>query len=130
FVNPFYGTSCAAPTGASVAALIKSANPALTSAQIKSAMLNTAIDIDASGADADSGFGIVMPYPAMQSLALPGKAFAEFNTYTLAEACGDGDGLVSPGEVGSLTVNLKNTGLLSATGVTSTLTSSTAGVTI
>jgi hypothetical protein len=130
FVNPFYGTSCAAPTGASVAALIKSADTALTPAQIKSAMLNTAIDIDVAGPDADSGYGIVMPYPAMQSLALPGKAFAEFNTYTLSEACGDGDGLVSPGETGTLTVNLKNTGTLSATDVTSTLTSSTAGVTV
>jgi hypothetical protein len=129
-VNPFFGTSCAAPTAASIAALLQSASNTLTPAQIKAAMLNTAIDIDASGPDQDSGYGIVMPYPAAQALGLKGKAFLEFNSYTLSEACGNGDDLVSPGETGSLTLNVKNTGLLSATGVTGTLTTSTAGVTV
>jgi subtilisin family serine protease len=90
FGSPFFGTSCAAPTAAAIAGLIKSANPALTPAQIKTALTSSAIDIEAVGIDRDTGNGIVMPYPAMQSLALAGKAFVEFNGATATETCCNG----------------------------------------
>jgi len=132
FPTLFYGTSAAAPHAAAIAALIKSANPALTQAQIKTALQSTAIDIETAGTDRDSGAGIVMAYPALQSLGAPvvGKAFIELSTVTKTETCCNGDSLIDPGESGALSVNLKNVGLLDATAVTATLTTSTPGVTI
>ena len=62
---PFFGTSAAAPHAAAVAALIKSARPTYTSAQILNAMKQTALDIRAAGLDRDSGSGIVMALEAV-----------------------------------------------------------------
>jgi subtilisin family serine protease len=63
--NPFFGTSAAAPHAAGIAALIKSARPSLTPAQIRDAMISTALDIQAAGIDRDSGYGLVMAPPAV-----------------------------------------------------------------
>lgn len=64
---PFYGTSAAAPHAATIAALVKSANPSLTNAQIKAIMVNTALDTMAVGADRDAGYGIAMALTAVQA---------------------------------------------------------------
>lgn len=64
---PFFGTSAAAPHAAAVAALVKSANPSLTSAQIKQILYSTALDNMASGVDRDSGYGIVSAPAAVQA---------------------------------------------------------------
>lgn len=131
FSNPFYGTSAAAPVAAAIAGLIKSANPALTPAQIRTALTSTAIDIEAPGVDRDAGHGIIMPYPAMQSLGLSGMAFLEFNGATATVTTdGNSNTLVDPGEEATLSVGLRNAGLLGATGITTTLTTSTPNVVI
>ncbi len=57
---PFFGTSAAGPHAAGIAALVKSANPALTNTQIRSILTDTAIDNMAPGVDRDSGYGILM----------------------------------------------------------------------
>ncbi|HQR11936.1 MAG TPA: S8 family serine peptidase [Casimicrobiaceae bacterium] len=62
---PFFGTSAAAPHAAAVAALVKSAKPTYTNAQILNAMKQTALDIRAPGIDRDSGYGIVMALEAV-----------------------------------------------------------------
>lgn len=56
---PFFGTSAAAPHAAGIAALVKSANPALTNQQIYSILRNTALDNMEAGVDRDSGYGIL-----------------------------------------------------------------------
>jgi HYR domain/Subtilase family len=66
--NPFFGTSASAPHAGAIAALIKSFNPELTPAQIKTILTSTAIDIEAAGWDRDTGFGIVMANQALASL--------------------------------------------------------------
>jgi hypothetical protein len=130
FPIPFFGTSAAAPHAAAIAGLIKSANPSFTQAQIKTALTTTAIDIETAGTDRDAGFGIVMPYPALQSLGVTGKAFLELGSATATESCCNSNGLIERGEGASLNIVLNNPGLLNATGITSTLSTSTPGVTI
>ncbi len=66
--NPFFGTSAAAPHAGAIAALVKSANLALTNTQISTALTSTAIDIEAAGQDRDSGFGILDAFAAVQSV--------------------------------------------------------------
>jgi subtilisin-like proprotein convertase family protein len=64
FFTPFFGTSAAAPHAAAIAALVKSANPGFTQAQMRSALFALALDIEAPGVDRDSGAGILMAVPA------------------------------------------------------------------
>jgi len=63
-IEPFFnGTSCATPYVAGVAALIKSANPAYTPAQVRAALVNSARDVvnveSVAGWDRYSGYGMV-----------------------------------------------------------------------
>ena len=67
-LNPFFGTSAAAPHAGAIAALIWSYNPALTPSQIRSLLTSTALDIGPAGIDRDSGAGIVMAYQALTNL--------------------------------------------------------------
>jgi hypothetical protein len=129
FGSPFFGTSSAAPAAASVAALLLSAMPSLTAAQMRTALTSTAIDIMTSGFDRDAGNGIVMALPAIESLGVEGKANPELGTITANENPGNGNGIIEAGEGASLVIQLKNTGgVKAATAVTATLSSSTAGV--
>jgi hypothetical protein len=68
YLNPFYGTSAAAPHAAAIAALLLSYNTNLTASQIRMVLTNTALDIMAPGWDRDSGAGIVMALAALQAV--------------------------------------------------------------
>ncbi len=62
--EPFFnGTSCATPYAAGVCALIKSANPGFTPAQVRAQLVSTAMDIvsveSVSGWDRYTGYGMV-----------------------------------------------------------------------
>ncbi len=130
FPSIFSGTSAAAPHAAAIAALLKSASPSLTPAQLRTTLTATAIDIEAPGVDRDSGAGIVMAFEALQSIGASPSANFEAGTITIAEAGGNGNGVIEPGESATLTVQLRNTGVVNATGITATLTINTAGVTV
>jgi uncharacterized repeat protein (TIGR01451 family) len=130
-LNPFFGTSAAAPSAASIAALVKSANPALTPAQIRTTLISTALDIAAPGFDRDAGNGIVMAFSALNSMGLTPAANPEIGVITATENPGNGNGIIEPGEGASLTIQLKNPfGVTNATGITAVLTTITPGVTI
>lgn len=63
-LNPFFGTSCAAPHAGAIAALILSANPSLTTTQVRTILTSTALDIEGSGYDNISGYGIIQAFEA------------------------------------------------------------------
>ena len=131
FGSPFYGTSAAAPAAASVAALVKSAKPTLTPAEIRDALTSTTVDIMGPGFDRNSGAGIVMAYPAVNSLGVPGFADPELSQVFASELGGNGNHVIEPGETGSLQITLTNIfGVKDATGISAALSSSTPGVVI
>jgi Subtilase family len=131
FGSPFYGTSASAPSAASVAALVLSAEPTLDAAQMKTALTSTAIDILAPGFDRDSGHGIVMALAAVESLGVSGSANLELAAITATENPGNGNGIIEAGEGALLNVQLQNlTGVKPATGISAALSSSTPGVII
>ena len=68
---PFFGTSCAAPHAAAIAALVLSYNPVLTPAQMRTVLTNSCIDIMGAGWDRDSGSGILMALAALQNTPAP-----------------------------------------------------------
>jgi ketosteroid isomerase-like protein len=78
-LNPFFGTSAAAPHAAAIAGLIKSARPALTNGQIRAALIGATIDIEAPNVDRDSGAGIVDAFRSVaRAFGVAGRA-GDFN---------------------------------------------------
>lgn len=129
FGSPFFGTSAAAPHAAAIAGLLKSGGP-FSNAQVKTALLSTAIDIEAAGTDRDSGAGIIMAFEALNSLGAAPSANVDLGTVTAQENPGNGDGLIQPGEGAKLTIQLTNNGPGNATGISAALTTATPGVSI
>ena len=129
FGSPFYGTSAAAPHAGAIAALLKSASPTVTAGEIRTALTSSAVDIMQPGADRDSGAGIVMAFEALIALGVSGSANPELGTVIASDHPGNGNGLLEAGEGGIVTIELKNTGgVVDATAITASLTSTTAGV--
>ena len=125
----FAGTSAAAPHAAALAGLLKSGNPSLTPAQIRTALQSTAIDIETAGVDRDSGSGIIMADAAFSTfLAPPAAANLSLGTPTVADVGGNGNGYIEPGEAATVSIPLLNTGVIAATTVSATLSSATPGV--
>ncbi|WP_432846076.1 S8 family peptidase [Amycolatopsis sp. CA-161197] len=69
--QPFYGTSAAAPHAAAIAALLLSGKPTATPAEIRSALVASAIDLGAPGYDPVTGAGVIMAGPALAALGVP-----------------------------------------------------------
>jgi hypothetical protein len=131
FATTFYGTSAAAPHAAAIAALIKQAKPGITAAQLRTALTSSAFDVSTAGVDRNSGAGIVMAYQALQAAGATGQANLQTGTITSADVGGNGNGIVEPGEQGTLTIQLTNPeGINSATAISSTLTAVTPGVVV
>jgi subtilisin-like proprotein convertase family protein len=126
----FFGTSAAAPHAAAIAALLKSAKPNATQNRIRQALTQTAIDIEAVGRDRDSGWGIINAFAALQYIGAAPSPVLQLGTLAITDVGGDGDGIVEPGEGGTISAPLTNIGGATALGVSATLTSTTPGVTI
>lgn len=128
--STFYGTSAAAPHAAAIAALLKSAQPGLTPAQVRTALINSAIDIETAGVDRDTGAGIIMAQEALDEVGATPQAFLAAGTAVPSQVIGDGDAFIESNEVWNLTVPLTNAGGANATGISAMLTTTTPGVTI
>ncbi|HEX3798839.1 MAG TPA: proprotein convertase P-domain-containing protein [Verrucomicrobiae bacterium] len=128
-LNPFFGTSAAAPHAAGIAALIKSYNPSLNEAQIRSVMTTSALDIGALGVDRDSGSGIVMALQGLQGSPVPAPT-PNLLIVTNIVSGGNGNGMIDNDECNSMDIVLTNVGTAAATDVFATLTSSTPGVVV
>lgn len=131
FPTPFYGTSAAAPHAAAIASLLKSGKAGVNNTDVKTALTSSAVDIEAPGVDRDSGAGILLAFEAAQALGIVPSANPALGAITPAENPGNGDGAIEAGEAATLLVELKNTGgVVDATGITATLSTTTPGVTI
>lgn len=64
----FFGTSAAVPHAAAIAALMKSVNPNLVPDDIYAIMKNTAVDMNTTGFDYFSGFGLLHASYALASI--------------------------------------------------------------
>jgi subtilase family protein len=130
FPSPFFGTSAAAPHAAAIAALVKSADPSLTAAQVRSILTSTALDIQAPGVDRDSGAGIIMARSAVIATGARGTAFLHVDDVQFAENPGNANGILEAGEGARMTITVKNYGVAPATAISAAVTSPTSGVTI
>jgi subtilisin-like proprotein convertase family protein len=126
-LNPFFGTSAAAPHAGAIAALLKAAAPGATPAQIRAAMLSGALDIEATGADRNSGRGIVSAFNSLQKV---GARPAVTLTQGQVAISPLGGTVLAPGGTAQMTIELTNLGGATATEVTSTLTSGSPDVVI
>ena len=130
-LNPFFGTSAAAPHAGAIAALLKSADPTLTPAQIRSLLTSTTLDVEAAGYDNISGYGILQAYQAMSALSpTPFSNVTLDSTFITDGTTSNHNGSIDPSESGNIVVKIKNVSLKTATAVKGTLTTKTAGVTI
>lgn len=128
--NPFFGTSAAAPHAAAIAGLVMQAFPAFTPADIRTALEDSALDIEAPGVDRDSGAGIVMAYETLDDNGATPQAFLDDLAPVPTEIAGDGDAFIEPNEDWSLVLPLMNVGASAATAISATLSSSTPGVSV
>ena len=71
--QPFFGTSAAAPHAAAIAALLLSGKPTATPAEIRSALVSSAIDLGTPGFDTVTGNGVIMAGPALAALGVQPK---------------------------------------------------------
>jgi subtilisin-like proprotein convertase family protein len=130
FLNPFFGTSAAAPHAAAIAGLLKSAKPSLNSTKIRTAFKKSALDIEGPGIDRDSGRGIIDAFGALAEIKAQPAPFLELGTITTTPTTGDADAFIEPGESADFTAELVNTGGAAPTNLNGVLTTSTPGITL
>ncbi len=89
------GTSFAAPEVAGVIALLRSAAPLATAAEIEAALAASAQDLGAPGPDADYGYGLIDAPAALQAISVP--VDDDGDGYVVGTDCNDQDATVHPG---------------------------------
>ena len=127
----FFGTSAAAPHAAAITALLKQLSPGLTPAQIRTALISTAIDNEAPGVDRDAGAGIVMAMQALQSVGCGITCPANITVSNTSGQCGAIVNYPAPttsGSCGTITASPASGSFFPVGTTTVTVTSSTGPV--
>ena len=107
----FEGTSMASPMVASLAALVKSKNPAWTPAQIMFQICGTADNIDGknSGYEGKLGYGRINAYRALTETPAPPKPKLRVISVTVDDSQGgNNNGILEPGETAKIIVAVQN----------------------
>ncbi|HEY5914946.1 MAG TPA: proprotein convertase P-domain-containing protein [Verrucomicrobiae bacterium] len=124
--QPFFGTSAAAPHAAAIAALVKSYNPLLTPAEGRAILTTNALDNEATGLDITGGYGILSALASLTATPAPMVPVLQVQTnYVLG---GNGNGVVDVDECNDLYLPLVNVGMVTATNVSVTISTTNKGV--
>ena len=118
------GTSMAAPHVAGAVAILRQFNPQATPAEIKMALMNSALDLGQPGEDNDYGWGLIDIRRAIDYMPTPSNPYI-----AIASSGISGDSLAVPGETFNFGIVLDNLGA-DAPGVSANLTSSDSRVQI
>jgi len=90
YTDSFNGTSSSCPFAAGVGALIKSYNPSLSVDEIRDIMRNTAVDIEATGYDDETGYGRINAEAALLA-AIPNDFWFTVQDVNQLDTCNDTD---------------------------------------
>ncbi|WP_410570023.1 S8 family serine peptidase [Amycolatopsis sp. cmx-4-61] len=126
--NPFFGTSAAAPHAAAIAALVLSGNPGLPPAEVREALINTAVDIETPGRDNFTGAGVILADKVLAYTGASPQPLAVAKQPTVTPA--DGGSALDPGDTAKVTLPVTNDGDGTAVSTSVVLTSPTPGVTV
>lgn len=124
----FYGTSAAAPHAAAIAGLVLSGNPGLPPADVREALITTAVDILTPGRDNSSGAGVVLADKVLAYTGASPQPLATVGRPTVTPA--DGGSALDPGDTAKVTLPVTNKGDGTASSTSVVLTSPTPGVTV
>jgi subtilisin-like proprotein convertase family protein len=126
--DPFFGTSAAAPHAAAIAGLVLSGNPGIDPAEVREALVNTAIDIGAPGVDPVSGHGVVL---ADRVLAYTGASPQPLAVAQVPKVrANDGGDFIEPGDTATISLPVTNIGDGTAVSTSVVVTTATPGVTV
>ncbi len=126
--DPFFGTSAAAPHAAAIAGLVLSGNPGIDPAEVREALISTAIDIGAPGVDPVSGHGVVLADRVLGYTGASPQPLAVAQTPKVA--ADDGGAFIDPGDTATVSLPVTNVGDGTAVSTSVVLTTSTPGVTV
>lgn len=119
-LNPFFGTSAAAPHAAAIAGLVKSALPTITPDRVRAAILTAATDIEAAGYDRNAGRGIITAMGTLLRAGARPAVTLEPGPVTVTPIFSDA---VLPGGSAQITVGIVNNGGAAASNIVGLLTS-------